>query len=220
MDYIRPISTARLITTDIKPIDISPFLSLHPQIQDRVSFVQTDAVELQGITPNSIDVLVSDYSLCAINSDIGKLGLALDRFHTVLKPGAWLLIEEEFPLLSSSDLPQAQQFSLWREQWQLLKALLILTETPRFHEISPVFLQKLLTVHHFHHISIETGITMLDASEVSSHFLPRVQAHAQNLTLPTLKRAFLRAARTFTRKLKGEGMMQIPYYTIKCQNTG
>ncbi|WP_352169696.1 class I SAM-dependent methyltransferase [Proteiniborus sp. MB09-C3] len=75
-----------------------------------IRFIKTDGCELSNIEESSIDFLVCNYTLCAINSKKGSEILALNRFKEVLKFGGNLYIEEEYPL-NFVDNPMQQVWS-------------------------------------------------------------------------------------------------------------
>lgn len=124
MKYIKDFPTSRLITTDIVNRDLSAIVTQSVEFvkqEWKVSFIQTDACELKSILANSVDIIVVDYTICAINTITGKIPLCFSRWIEVMKPGGLLFIEEEFPITSQSDL----KYIHWRRYWRLVKSLVI-----------------------------------------------------------------------------------------------
>ena len=78
---------ARLIITDISDAHFERLTETFRDSQLDIAFVRTDACELTGIDEGSIDYVVCNYTLCAINSRPGRAALALQRFWRVLRPG-------------------------------------------------------------------------------------------------------------------------------------
>lgn len=137
VDLLSKFPGANLIAADFSA---AHFPALQEEFAGRVlpvRFICTSALDLDGINAGSIDVLVCNYTLCAVNSRSGQATLALRRFWEALKPGGWLFIEEEFPLGQASSPTQA----VWAEKWRILKAALILTMfLPRLFLITLLFL--------------------------------------------------------------------------------
>jgi len=98
VDILEGKPSAQLIITDISG---KFFEQLSDEFQGRnvqLRFIQTGAHELQDVFDSSIDFLVCNYTLCAVNSQAGLVALALKRFYDVLRSGGKLFIEEEFPI--------------------------------------------------------------------------------------------------------------------------
>ena len=91
-------SNAQLVVTDISDRFFPQLLDEFQSKNIQIRFICTGAYELQGIPNDSMDFLVCNYTLCAINSQAGMATLALRRFWEVLKSGGKLFIEEEFPI--------------------------------------------------------------------------------------------------------------------------
>ncbi|TFH26273.1 MAG: class I SAM-dependent methyltransferase, partial [Promethearchaeota archaeon] len=171
LEYIQNEATTRLITTDLNVVDLNPLLFQFPAMKGRLSFIQTDATELLSIESNSIDILVVDYTLCAINSIPGKYTDALSRFKDVLKPNGLLLLEEEFPIGS----PPGKDHPLWKMQWQILKKMVTLSGKSPNNEIQLEDLKNYVKKLNFSIENEVTGTTSLAFEEVYPHFLNRFE---------------------------------------------
>ncbi len=89
---------ARLIVTDVSDRFFQQLRNAFQSSDVQIQFIQTGALELHGIPGNSVDYLVCNYTLCAVDSQAGQVALALRRFWEVLKVGGKLFVEEEFPV--------------------------------------------------------------------------------------------------------------------------
>ncbi len=85
---------AQLIVTDASD---KFFQQLRDEFQAKdaqIQFMCTGAQELRDIRDHSVDYLVCNYTLCAVNTQAGLVALALRRFWEVLKVGGKLLVED------------------------------------------------------------------------------------------------------------------------------
>ncbi|MHA1520394.1 MAG: class I SAM-dependent methyltransferase [Promethearchaeota archaeon] len=214
LQYIQNEPSSHLITTDLIAVDMNPFLSQYPIMKDRLSFIQTDATELLSIEPNSIDIIIVDYTMCAINSISGKYLDALNRFKDVLKPNGLLLLEEEFPI----DSPKGKEYPMWKMQWRILKKMVILTGKVPNNEIPLRELKESLKKLNFHVEKEVTGTTTLAFEEVYPHFSNRF-----DYLLSFLPNIWVKGVLTFSRflfrtRLKRAQFLHIPSYTLQCRN--
>ncbi len=216
LEYIQNEPTTRLITTDLNAVDLNPFISQFPDMEERLSFIQTDATELLSIKPNSVDILIVDYTLCAINSISGKFLDALNKFKEVLKPNGLLLLEEEFPI----DSPKGKEHPLWKMQWQILKRMVILAGKLPNNEIPLGDLKKSLKILNFNIENEITGITTLAFEEAYPHFQNRI-THLKRF-LPNFWSiwALSLSKINFRMRLKRAQLLHIPYYSLCCRNLG
>ncbi|MHA1673831.1 MAG: class I SAM-dependent methyltransferase [Promethearchaeota archaeon] len=216
LEYIQNEPTTILITTDLNVIDLNPILSQFPAMKGRLSFIQTDAAELLSIKPNSVDILIVDYTLCAINSIPGKFLDALNKFKEVLKPNGILLLEEEFPI----DSPKGKEHPLWKMQWQILKKMVTLTGKAPNNEIPIGDLRKSLKTLKFHVENEVIGTTTLAFEEVYPHFRNRITHLKKFLPNFWSKWAFSLSKINFHMRLKRAQFLHIPYYSLCCRNLG
>ncbi|MHA1611398.1 MAG: class I SAM-dependent methyltransferase [Promethearchaeota archaeon] len=214
LQYIQNEPSSHLITTDLIAVDINPFLSQFPEMEGRLSFIQTDATELSSIQPNSIDIIIVDYTLCAINSISGKYLDALNRFKDVLKPNGFLLLEEEFPI----DSPKGKEYPLWKMQWRILKKMVTLTGKAPNNEIPLGELKKSLKTLSFHIENEVTGTNTLAFEEVYPHFRNRFDYLLAFLPNIWEKGILTYSSLLFRTRLKHAQFMHIPYYALQCRN--
>lgn len=113
-------------------------------------FVKTDACLLESIEPESVDYIVCNFVLCAVNVDIGSGTIALNKFHTVLKPGGKLYLREEYPIHQAKG--PDQQF--WALMWRVMKsARMISSPYPATTEYRPEILKRLCEIIGFEDIT-------------------------------------------------------------------
>ena len=91
-------SGTTLTVTDISDTHFQQLQKEFSNLPVRIRFIKTDACSLSGITSDSKDYVVCNYTLCAINAQSGQAALALKRFWDVLRTGGKLFVEEEFPI--------------------------------------------------------------------------------------------------------------------------
>jgi len=201
---------ATLIVTDISD---KHFSKLREKFKDKnlqIRFIRTGACELDGIENNSIDYLVCNYTLCAVNSKPGLVTLALRRFWEVLKSGGQLFIEEEFPI-SKTDTP-AQE--IWSEKWRILKSLEILTGEFPYTEFSPDTLSGLCRLVGFKDVRWTADTEMFKGAEVLAFFQKRLDTILPRLPNNHLQAGFAQIASNLQEKAVRTGGMEIPYYRL------
>ncbi|WP_457557992.1 class I SAM-dependent methyltransferase [Candidatus Harpocratesius sp.] len=216
LKYIKDFPTSRLITTDIVNRDLSAIIKQTDELlkqERKISFIQTDASELKSILANSVDIIVVDYTICAINMIAGKIPLCFYRWIEVMKPGGLLFIEDEFPITSQSDI----KYIHWRRYWQLVKSLVITAGGSPYHEIDPKVLSMLLENYGFKVQQFEEGDTILEYQEIKqalqnhySDWLHFIHNRWLRFTFRILKRQFLRQLKNNG----GDGSLIIPYYSL------
>lgn len=75
--------------------------------------------DLEGIGDNSVNDLVSNYTLCMLNAHLGQVFLALKPFREVLTSGGHIFVEEECPIHQTKTALQ----EVWAKKWRILKAM-------------------------------------------------------------------------------------------------
>jgi len=201
---------AALMVTDVSAIH---FQELHDEFQGKgvqVRFICTGACELAGIEDNSVDYLVCNYTLCAVNSEAGLAALALRRFWDVLKPGGWLLIEEEFPI-SKMDTPTQE---VWAEKWRILKSATMLVGGFPYTEFSPNTLAALCQLVGFEDVQWEADTNLLSSPTVLEFFQRRLEILLPWLPNDNLRTAFVQMASELQEKAVQAGGMEIPFYRL------
>lgn len=206
---------SQLIVTDISD---QFFPQLHNEFQARhvqIKFICTGAQELQDIQKHSVDFLVCQYTLCAVNSQAGLIALALKRFWEVLKPGGTLFVEEEFPI-SKQDTPMQK---IWAEKWRILKSAMILAGKSPYNEIAPETLVGLCHVAGFENVEWAEHTEEYQNADVLDFFQKRLYALLEEIPARSLRVGFAESAMNLRRKAAQIGGMEIPYYRLVAQKS-
>lgn len=201
---------AQLIVSDISD---RFFQQLADDLRARdieVRFVQTAAHELRGIPENSVDHLVCNYTLCAVNSRDGMVALALKRFREVLRVGGSLLVTEEFPI-SKQDTP-AQ--AIWAEKWRILKSAMTIVGEPSYNEMAPGTLAGLCRLAGFTDIVWTEHTDAIHDTGALDFFQRRLDVLMRRLPSEKLRADFAEAAEMLHKKMAEVGAMEVPYYRL------
>lgn len=201
---------AKLITTDIYDGNFESVRELLKEYEVDIKFIKTDGCALEGIKENSIDFLVCNYTLCAINSKSGSEVLALKRFKEVLKPKAMLYIGEEYPI----DIVTTPMEEIWSRKWQLLRAAnMILGELP-FNEISPEILEKQLKMLGFKNIEWEKETNEILGENCLEFFYHRFSKVLNKLNNKSLIDGLKEEAKRLQIQANEAGGMEMPSYKM------
>jgi ubiquinone/menaquinone biosynthesis C-methylase UbiE len=204
---------AQLIITDVSD---RFFHQLRDEFQGRdvqIQFIRTGAHELHGIPNNSVDYLVCNYTLCAVNSQAGLVALALRRFWEVLKSGGKLFVEEEFPV-SKQDTP-AQQ--VWAEKWRILKSVMILAGKSPYNEMEPGTLEGLCRLAGFEDTRWTAHTETFRDDKALDFFQKRLDALLTQLPNESLRAGFAELAVMLHNKATQVGGMEVPLYRLTAQ---
>jgi SAM-dependent methyltransferase len=204
---------AQLIVSDISDIFFPPLREEFKTSDIPIQFVCTAAQELLGIPDQSVDYLVCNYTLCAVNAQAGSIALALKRFHDVLKVGGKLFLEEEFPI-DKQDTP-AQE--IWAEKWRILKSAVILTGKYPYLEIAPETLADLCGITGFDGIEWMPHTETFHGVEALDFFQQRLEKLLANLPNEKLRTGFIEMATNLRDKMAQVGYMEIPFYRLVAQ---
>ena len=151
------------------------------------------------------------YTLCAINSQTGKVPICFSRWAEVLKPGGLLFIEEEFPLYSQD----SQKYFLWRMYWRFIKSLLLYAGKNPYQEIDPQTLDSLLKNYHFVIDNQDIGDTLTAQSEIISALFSHFSEWKNFLPNGLVRLAFWLLKNSLLQQIKVLGTMITPYYSIR-----
>ena len=212
IELLKKYPTANLITTDIVDVEeeLKQFCVGLGEVQNRIKFVQSDAAHLFSLPYESVDVIVVNYTLCAVNSIIGKLTLALTRFYQLLKPGGILLIEEEYPI----DCASSENQMIWADKWRMIKTALVSSGNLPFNEIHPDLLSNILKILAFDDIKHEEGLNMLHHSEILPLFDHQIQGCFMSSKDNPLQKGLLKWADRIKKKIRKLEFMEIPYFRL------
>lgn len=200
----------RLIVTDISDGHFEGLRSELAPLDLRVDFIRTSGLKLAGIRLTSIDLVVCNYTLCAINAIVGQGELALRKFYEVLKPGGSLYLEEELPQYMAANPAQ----NMWAEKWQLIKAAQIISGARPFNEYQPDVLEDLTAACGFEEIKVSDAISTLPVSEWMDFFRSRFDNLLKDIGNETMVSALKDAADQFSIKAQQVGYMEAPYIIL------
>jgi ubiquinone/menaquinone biosynthesis C-methylase UbiE len=179
----------------------------------RIQFIQTDACSIDGVAPSSIDYLVCNYTLCAINAQAGRIIFALKRFCEISRVGGELFVEEEFPI-DKKDSP-AQE--IWSEKWRILKTATILSGGFPYNELQPEILAEMCQMVVFRDIEWSAYTSFLPGAESLDFFQARLKRILQEIPNPQLRQGLLESASKLIQKVGQTGGMEIPYYRLSAR---
>jgi len=203
-------SGTTLTVTDISDIH---FQQLKDEFADqpiRIRFIPTDACSLSGITSNSKDYVVCNYTLCAINAQAGQAALALKRFWDVMRAGGKLYVEEEYPIDKIENPAQG----IWSDKWRILKVATILCGGFPYNELQPETLTEMCRAAGFVDIEWSAYTTFYPGVNSLNFFHTRLKRLLQDIHNPHLKQGLLELASDLTQKVAQTGGMEIPYYQL------
>lgn len=175
-----------------------------------IQFICTGAQELRGVLDVSVDIIVCNYTLCAVNAQAGLAALALRRFWEVLKEGGKLFVEEEFPL-NKAETP-AQQ--IWAEKWRILKAAMILAGRLPYNEIEPHTLASLCRLAGFQDVRWTAHTEVFHGDHVLDFFQQRLDALLAHIPDARLREGFAGLSERLHAKAHQVGEMEVPFYRL------
>jgi ubiquinone/menaquinone biosynthesis C-methylase UbiE len=199
---------ARLVATDLSD---AHFATLREEFKGtEVCFRRTDACSLDGIEDDSVDLLVCNYTLCAIEGRAGCALKALIRFNQVSRPGGELFIEEEFPI----EFAETQAQYVWAEKWRILKAALLLAGERPFHEFAPEMLEQTCRAAGWIGITWEKDTSLFSGPEALQFFRTRLERLMPRFPNKVLCSGFQEWAASLDTKAKSAGKMEAPFYRL------
>jgi SAM-dependent methyltransferase len=206
-------SGTTLIVTDISNANFQRLSEEFSGQTVSIKFIQTDACSLDGIAPHSINYVVCNYTLCAINAQAGRIVFALNRFREVLHPGGILYVEEEYPI-DKIDTP-AQ--GVWSDKWRILKTAMILAGDIPYNELRPEILAEICRVVGFGAIKWLSSTTFYPGVESLDFFQARLKRLLEDIPNQYMKQGLLELASELTQKAALTGGMEIPYYRLSAR---
>jgi len=204
---------AKLIATDLSDAFFHELEDEFMSTGVNVEFICTDACELSGIQPASVDYLVCNYTLCAVNAMGSRVIMALQRFWDVLNPGGWLLVEEEFPINCAS----TPQQKIWAEKWQILKAVIQLTGGYPYHEIAPEVLESMCKLVGFQYVCWTSLTSSFRESDSLNFFKQRLNRLIPHLQHEALRSGFAEIVVTLDKKAEQAEGFDVPYYRLEAR---
>lgn len=200
----------RLIVTDISDEHFEELRSELASIDLPVDFIRTSGLKLAGVRPASVDLVVCNYTLCAINAIVGQGELALRKFSEVLKPGGGLYLEEELPQYMAANPAQ----NVWAEKWQLIKAAQVISGARPFNEYQPDVLESLTEACGFEEIEVSDEVSTWPVLGWMDFFRSRFDHLLKGIGNKTMVGALKDAADQFSIKAQQVGYMETPYIIL------
>jgi ubiquinone/menaquinone biosynthesis C-methylase UbiE len=204
-----------LFATDISDQHFDQLREEFSGLPVEVRFIQTDACALEGIQAEAIDIIVCNYTLCAINAQNGLALLALGRFCEVLKPGGYLFVEEEMPITCATNPAEM----IWSTKWRILRAAQLLANSPQYSEFQPKTLAEMCKITGFDQIEWQTDITLFQEENVLDFFHKRLNGLIPQLPNDALQMGFKEAAAKLDKEASQAGGMDIPFYRLSARKT-
>lgn len=201
---------ASLIVTDLSDAHFERLREAFKGAPLRIRFVRTGARELAGIDKDSVDYLVCNYTLCAINAQPGEGVLALHRFREVLKSGGRLFVEEEFAI-DGAETPRQE---LWAEKWRILKSMTLAAGRAPYTEFAPDMLADLCRSVGFRDVKWTASGEVYEGVEVLDFFEQRLERLLAEMPSKALRAGFRQWAVELKKKAERVGGMEIPYYRL------
>lgn len=200
----------RLITTDIVDDHFSELKDEFKDCNVNIDFIKTNACCLEGIKEESIDYLVCNYTLCAINSNPSCEVLALNKFKSVLKTGGELHIEEEFPINHIENEMQ----EIWSKKWKVLKSCTSLLGEGVYNEMDPEVLKNILIILGFKNIKYKNSVSKFSGENCLDFFNLRLNKYLKRFENKTYVKAMEDITAILNESVKKSQGMEIPSYYI------
>lgn len=210
VNLIAKYQNASLIVTDINNANFQKLAEEFKSELNHIRFIRTSACELENIDNGSVDYIVCNYALCAVNAQIGCGSLAVKRFFEVLKPGSKLLIEEEHPIIKREN--EAQQ--IWSDKWRILKAALFLSGKFPYTEYSPEILADICLMAGFKNVTWESFSTSYEDKETLTFFWHRLKSYLHLVPNENLRNGLSIMADELQHRFERIGRMEVPYYSM------
>jgi SAM-dependent methyltransferase len=199
-----------LIVTDVSNAHFASLQSELCGMGVPLAFLCTGACELAGIVNDSVDYLVCDYTLCAVEAQAGCGALALRRFWEVLKPGGCLFVAEEYPIMMARTAAQ----SVWAEKWRILKTMTLLTGGLPYVEFAPDTLAALCRLAGFIEVQWKALNTLDTNPDALDFFFKRMNRLLAQMKDDSLRVGFAALASQLQTGFSEVGGMETPAYEL------
>lgn len=208
--HLSKFTGSKLITTDIYDGNFSELQEEFKEYSVSIEFIKTDACELNEIVNESIDLIVCNYTLCAINSRPCAAVIALNRFKEVLRKGGILYLEEEFPI---NNIKNERQ-EIWAEKWRILKTCSNILRKPVYNEMEKDIVIGMIELLGFKVIQGEAGAAGFNIQNWLEFFEYRLERCLQEIKNENLKSGLREESDILINRAKEVGGMEIPSYKI------
>ncbi len=200
----------QLIVTDISNEHFDALRADLAAFHLSVEFIRTSPLKLAGIRPGSIDLVICNYALSAINAIAGQGELALHKFYEVLKPGGTLYIEEELPFYMAASASQA----IWAEKSRLRKTTQLLTTGRHANDYQPDVLETLLTQAGFEKVEVSDEIATIVTADWWADFVHQLTISLDSLNDETLQAGLFARMERLKSAAEQAGSMEAPFITL------
>lgn len=212
-ELISDLKNTKLITTDIFDGNFEAIKNDLEKYNLNIDFIKTDGTILEGIKNSSIDIIVCNYTLCAINSNAGSEVLALNRFKEVLKPDGILYIEEEYPINIYENINQ----EIWSRKWELHRSLDYMLGELSFNETNPTILEEILEILGFNNINWEKSNNIIVGEDVLEFFRYRFENNLKDIDNEELYTGYIKELEKLNNIALETKNMEIPIYKMSCR---
>ena len=207
VEALRAQRGASLIVTDVSDAHFQRLCEAFEGEPVPIRFVRTGARELAGIDEDSVDYLVCNYTLCAVNAQPGQAVLALERFREVLRIGGRLAVEEEFPI-QRAETPRQE---VWADKWRILKSMTLAAGRAPYTEFAPDVLANLCRAVGFHDVTWKASTKVYEGAEALDFFERRLERLLDEMPSRALQTGFREWAVDLKKKAERVGGMEVPY---------
>ena len=203
-------SGGKLIVTNISEENFAAIRADLTPLDLAVEFIRTSPLKLAGIRPGSIDLVVCNYALSAINAIAGQVEIALHKFYEVLKPGGTQYIEDELPFYMAASASQA----IWAEKSRLLKTTQLLTTGRHANDYQPDVLEALLTQAGFEKVEVSDEIATIVTADWWADFVHQLTISLDSLNDETLQAGLFARMERLKSAAEQAGSMEVPFITL------
>lgn len=198
-------------TLIINEIQSESFERLEQELSDpllNLCFLRSSAVNLAGLAASSVDFIVCERTLSAVDAIQGQAVLALSRFYQVLKPGGSIALCEDLPVYMAANPAQ----NLWAQQSALLRAAGVLAGHKLKAEFQPDVLSGILEALGYEEPRYEDYVCSVTAAEWQPHFMQKLQILL--LDQPAeIQSTFLKVAEDLLARASQDSL-EVPYFEM------
>lgn len=206
---------SHLISTDISDQFFEALRGDLVNYSEKIDFIKTNCTKLEGIKPGSVDFIICNYTLCAVDAQAGNAVIALTRFYDVIRIGGKLYIEEEMPIETARNPAQ----EIWAEKWRILKTVEIATKKYPFIEFYPDAMVEMCRIAGFSTIQYTEDRSIFSGDHFLDFFYQRLEKRLPALPNEELRIGFLNWARNLQEKASQIGFMEVPIYRLEARKS-
>ncbi|MDI6905032.1 MAG: class I SAM-dependent methyltransferase [Candidatus Bathyarchaeia archaeon] len=200
----------RIISIDSDPETFPDAKRKLGELSKLVEFVEADLTCMPQIKSESVDLIVSHATICAVNDRPLKAVKALFEFYRTLKKDGWLIIDDEHPLPKALKPEEEVQV----KRWQTYKSIAELVEGEHYTEIYPEELELAAKLVGFKDIELkkfEGGPLSEEAMNEWREAMPEMISEIDD---EGVKPAFQKATERIWKTYKEQGGIFPSYYVM------